>query len=190
MPVVKKKISLYQSHVNKWSNCTRCELSEGRRKVVLVRGQLPCDILFIGEAPGESEDVIGTPFVGPAGKLLDHIIKHSIDGHTIRYALTNLVGCFPKEQKATKNHAPPEECIKACSPRLDEVYRMARPDVVVRVGALAVKWVDKLFDWQPNHTVDLVHPAFILRQDVVSQQSEIDRSIAKLKAAIEQILPF
>ena len=190
MPKVTKKISLYQAHVKKWSDCRRCELSEGRKKIVLLRGQLPCDVLFVGEAPGESEDVLGSPFVGPAGKLLDHIVKHAVDGHTVRYALTNLVGCFPKEAKGTGNHAPPDEAIKACSPRVDEVYRMAKPSVVVRVGSLASKWVDKLQDWEPGHTVDLVHPAAILRADAVAQQAEIDRSIVKLKTAIEAILPF
>ena len=190
MPKIVKKISLYQAHVQKWGDCRRCELSKGRKKIVLLRGQLPCDVLFVGEAPGESEDVLGSPFVGPAGKLLDHIVKHAVDGHTVRYALTNLVGCFPKEAKGTGNHAPPDEAIKACSPRVDEVYRMAKPSVVVRVGSLASKWVDKLQDWEPGHTVDLVHPAAILRADAVAQQAEIDRSIVKLKTAIEAILPF
>lgn len=189
-PLIKKKISLYQQHVKKWSNCDRCELSKGRRKVVLIRGQLPCDIMFVGEAPGESEDVIGSPFVGPAGKLLDHVIKQGIDGHTVRYALTNLVGCFPKEQKDTKNHAPPDAAIKACSPRLDDVYRMARPSLVVCVGSLSAKWVRKLMDWTPNEMIDLVHPAAILRADVVSQEAEINRSIVKLNTAIQNLLPF
>lgn len=71
-------LSLFQLHVREWENCTRCPLCETRRNIVLSRGKVPCDVLFIGEGPGESEDVLGAPFVGPAGHLLDHIIERSV----------------------------------------------------------------------------------------------------------------
>jgi uracil-DNA glycosylase len=63
--------------------------------VVLCRGRLPCDVLFVGEAPGVSEDVLGRPFVGPAGKLLDTIVERALDGQ-YDCAMTNLVACIPK----------------------------------------------------------------------------------------------
>jgi DNA polymerase len=58
--------------------------------LVTARGHVPCDILIIGEAPGASEDIIGRPFVGPAGILLDDILEKSLDPD-IRVAMTNLV---------------------------------------------------------------------------------------------------
>lgn len=71
-------LSLYQRHVESWKNCTRCPAHLHRKHTALVRGSLPCDVLFVGEAPGESEDVLGKPFVGPAGHLFDHIVKRSL----------------------------------------------------------------------------------------------------------------
>ena len=66
--------SKYQLFVGKWGNCNHCYLCETREKIVLARGNVPADILFIGEAPGEGEDSTGVPFIGPAGRLLDEII--------------------------------------------------------------------------------------------------------------------
>lgn len=70
-------LSPYQQLVEDWKACTRCYLHLGRRKVVLARGQIPAEVLFVGEAPGEAEDTLGKPFKGPAGQLLDHIIRRS-----------------------------------------------------------------------------------------------------------------
>lgn len=75
-------VSLYQQHVADWRACTGCTLSERRNRVVLFRGSVPCDVLFVGEAPGESEDVVGTPFVGPAGKFLDGMILEAFGRNT------------------------------------------------------------------------------------------------------------
>lgn len=70
--------SRYSIHVENWSDCRACELHLGRRNVVLARGALPCDVLFVGEAPGKSEDTVGAPFVGPAGQLLDTIVAGAL----------------------------------------------------------------------------------------------------------------
>ena len=64
--------SSFQQHREKWRDCQSCLLNKCRNRVVMARGKLPSPILFIGEAPGESENVVGLPFVGPAGRLLDY----------------------------------------------------------------------------------------------------------------------
>ncbi len=69
--------SRYALHLAKWHDCTACSLHEHRGRMVFARGKIPCDVLFIGEAPGESEDVLGAPFKGPAGKLLDQIVERA-----------------------------------------------------------------------------------------------------------------
>lgn len=69
----------FQKHKLRWQSCERCDLCQTRDKTCLVRGKLPADVLFVGEAPGPSEDVIGQPFIGPAGHLLDEIIAEAID---------------------------------------------------------------------------------------------------------------
>lgn len=70
-------MSLFSSHVERWRDCEGCSLSSRRSRVVLYRGKIPCDVLLVGEAPGDSEDVVGVPFVGPAGRLLDAMIAES-----------------------------------------------------------------------------------------------------------------
>lgn len=189
----------WQAHQKKWLGCERCGLCEGRNRVVLARGQLPCDVLFIGEAPGASENIIGQPFVGPAGKLLDRIIenvmrpKSSRSGITMphaRMAFTNLVGCFPKEAKDAGTNEPPEDAIRACRLRLEEIVRMARPRLVVAVGGLAKKWVQT---WRVGlglgdvKLVDIVHPAAILRAHPTAQGLMAQRAALTIQEAIEEV---
>lgn len=86
-----------QTHVGKWEHGCGNHVCTRARHVVLGRGDVPCDVLCVGEAPGESEDVIGQPFVGPAGKLLDRIIARALGG--FRYCTTcrrgNVFAHFP-----------------------------------------------------------------------------------------------
>lgn len=187
----------YQLHVERWSDCHECELSDGRKRVVLARGRLPCDVLFVGEAPGESEDVIGQPFVGPAGKLLDQIVTEAsrsfYDATKLRIAFTNLVGCFPKAEKATKNHAPPNECVKSCAPRLRELIALAEPQWIVCVGKLAETWVEKYqkqYGCADVPRTSITHPAAILRADPVTRDAEIRRCVARLSETFERLNPF
>lgn len=70
----------YQLHVERWGGGCGAGICSTARHVVLARGKVPCDVLFVGEAPGESEDALGSPFVGPAGKLLDRVVAKALDG--------------------------------------------------------------------------------------------------------------
>src|SRR6266852_6184221 len=136
-------MSLWTQHVERWKDCRRCPLWEQRTQVVLARGQIPCDLLFVGEAPGENEDLLGSPFVGPAGNLLDCIIKRSLMDHRDvwwRLGFTNLVACFPREAKVAGTNEPPDEAIMACRSRLTEFVEMAKPRLIVCVGSLARDW--------------------------------------------------
>lgn len=80
-------------YTSKWSKCTRCSLYESTRTRPIMRGRIPFDVLLVGEAPGESEDLLGEPFVGQAGKLLDHILSHSL-GSGIRVSPVDHVFVF------------------------------------------------------------------------------------------------
>ncbi len=183
----------YQKHKRKWRKCRECTLCENRRTVVLVRGKLPCDVLFCGEAPGESEDVLGRPFVGPAGKLLDQIILYAVNalgtggavtvGPPFRFAFTNLVACIPKEdgKKATE---PPKEAIKACSNRLREIIEIAKPKVILAVGSLATKHLPKVTDLP---ITSIVHPAGIMRLDVSQRGLAVQRATVILSDVFEEL---
>lgn len=193
-------ITTYRQHKLKWSECNLCALQDTRRKVVLARGTVPCDILFIGEAPGPSEDVVGVPFIGPAGKLLDQMIQLSIDemrwetGERFNHALTNLIGCIPIETGSSKFAEPPEESIEACSIRLQEFVRLAKPKAVVLVGKSAQKAVSgsEALDWPVLHWAEITHPAAILRANISARGLEIQRCVVQLKGLCSQMvgLPF
>lgn len=171
----KDSMTTLQQHFQKWGKCTACPLHEGRHSVVLCRGTVPCDILFIGEAPGASEDSLGEPFVGPAGHLLNQMIDQSqIVSGGFSYALTNLVACIPLGEDGNKTAEPDRECVNACAPRLLEFIRLCRPRGIILVGKLAAKhcaafshaaagadeWLgDSLLEFQ-----DIIHPAAILRR--------------------------
>src|SRR6266404_2065579 len=143
----------YRQHVEKWRDCRLCPLWEGRLRVVFARGDVPAEVVFVGEAPGASEDSLGgpnghpgQPFVGPAGNLLDRMIEDArqrwqvpgMEGPTYntieRIAFCNVVGCFPVDAKDTDDHRPPAESVKACRPKIDEFLRICRPRLVVLVG--------------------------------------------------------
>lgn len=170
----------WKQHVAQWSNCTKCLLCKQRRKIVLGRGTLPCKILFVGEAPGTSEDILGSPFVGPAGILFDELIERAgVQPGT--FAMTNLVACFPREAKRAGINEPPVEAIRACQPRLDEFIAMAQAKITVAVGALAAKHL-RAFD------VQVMHPAAILRQlDAAQRPLAKKRVVVTLAEALDGV---
>lgn len=180
----------WQQHIDKWKDCRRCLLCEGRNRVVLARGKIPCDAIFVGEAPGESENIRGVPFDGPAGCLLDSIIRQaSMDGFRLLFA--NLVGCFPAEAKRAGTNEPPEAAIKACLPRLRELIEMARPRLVVCVGELATGWLNSKKRGGLELTVpavDITHPAAILRTPTEMQRTFMTRrAVVRLAQAAENL---
>ena len=177
-------MSAWTEHVAKWKDCTNCPLCQQRDQICLARGSLPADIVFIGEAPGASEDAIGQPFKGPAGKLLDQIIERAYS-RVIPTTFTNLVACFPREAKERGDNEPEREEIEACHSRLVEFINIAQPKLIVCVGALATKYV--------NHDdnvrcVDIVHPAAIIRMPLAQQQMAVQKSIVVLRNAVEDML--
>jgi len=180
----------WQAFKQKWSRCRRCPLAEHRANVVLARGKIPCKVLLIGEAPGLSEDILGKPFTGPAGKLLDQIIADAYDlaDESESFCITNIVCCVPVDPNTgTKAVEPNEESIRSCWPRLKQFLLICRPRVVVCVGALAQKWVGYFFKRERIKVplYEVVHPAAILRMHVVQRGLAIQSAIADLYAAIK-----
>lgn len=175
----------WKEHKARWIDCTLCELSERRKSVVLARGKIPCDILFVGEAPGASEDVLRKPFCGPAGKLLDSIIAKAVPPG-FKVAFTNLVACIPLDEDGAKTKDPPKKCIAACQPRLVEFMAMVKPSLIVHVGALAAKMTPDI----DVPTVALTHPAAILRMDISQRGLAFQRNVVALSDAVEDLIPF
>src|SRR3990167_6241991 len=93
--VAKQYEDFASSYVDRWSSCEMCVLHHKTRTRPMLRGFIPADVLFVGEAPGESEDALGEPFIGPARKLLDFIILKSLTDNGFRYLIANCVVCTP-----------------------------------------------------------------------------------------------
>lgn len=215
--------SQYDAHVRKWQarpvlskpshtsgfhkstvGCTSCDLCSKRRNVVLFRGTLPCDILFIGDTPGEEEDAIGVPFVGPIGQQLNAMIfaaygstplqegncmEMSSAGRVgnsrgqLTYATTNILSCIPRhpdELGSGEIRQPSKEEVTACQPRLLEALALASPQRIVLLGKLTQRFFPKVINanlprWD-GQTHTLTHPSTI-----VNIQSEAPRDASLLE---------
>src|SRR3954451_24091521 len=112
--------------------CTLCPLAtQGRRQVVFGVGNPNADLMFIGEGPGEQEDLQGEPFVGRAGKLLTQLIE-GIGLTRDDVYIANVVKCRPPG-----NRDPLPDEIEACAPWLDRQLELVRPRVIVTLGNFA-----------------------------------------------------
>jgi len=109
-------------------DCTRCALSTRRAHAVPGEGNLRSDVLLVGEGPGAREDATGRPFVGPAGQLLDELLR-SIGWERADVFITNVVKCRPPG-----NRDPEPEEAAACAGYLERQERALDPAVVVTLG--------------------------------------------------------
>lgn len=109
--------------------CTRCaDLVESRSRIVNGVGPLDAELIFVGEGPGEQEDVEGEPFVGRSGDILDEILaEHGIDREAVR--ITNCVKCRPPE-----NRDPRAGELSNCRGYLDREITVVDPEVIVTLG--------------------------------------------------------
>lgn len=113
------------------AGCKKCQLCETRSNVVFGAGPRDADIMFIGEGPGEQEDLQGEPFVGPAGKLLDDMLS-IVDLNRGNCYIANIVKCRPP-----RNRDPREEEQEACIGYLFNQIELIQPKIVVCLGRIA-----------------------------------------------------
>lgn len=113
--------------------CRKCGLCEGRHNVVFGVGNRNAKILFVGEGPGEQEDLQGEPFVGPAGKLLDDMLS-IIDLDRSKIYIANIVKCRPPH-----NRDPQEEEQDACIDYLRRQVELIQPKIIVCLGRIAAR---------------------------------------------------
>lgn len=180
-----RQVSPWRLHVEQWGECQNCILCTQRDRIVLARGKVPCDVLFVGEAPGDSENVIGLPFVGPAGKLLDQIVERSVPP-SLRVAMTNLVACYPQEAKEAGTNEPEDAEVMACRPRLRQFIGICDPRLIVTVGKLADAWLPEE-DRERRAVATVTHPAAILRMPLVQQGFAVQKCIVTIATAVENL---
>jgi len=161
--------------VNDWaalqsevSSCIRCSLHETRTQTVFGVGDANADWLFIGEAPGEQEDLRGEPFVGRAGQLLDEMIR-ALGLERENVFIANVLKCRPP-----KNRDPSPEEASACEPFLVRQVEKVKPKIIVAVGRIAAQNLLKTqvpigkLRGQVHRYADIpvvvtYHPAYLLR---------------------------
>lgn len=117
-------------------SCTKCPLSATRKNVIFGEGNGNAAILIIGEAPGRDEDLIGRPFVGLSGQLLDKILAacgFTREGHVF---ISNIVKCRPPD-----NRLPSPQEAAACMPWLLKQIELINPGILILLGATALKYM-------------------------------------------------
>ncbi|MBC8527004.1 MAG: uracil-DNA glycosylase, partial [Candidatus Cloacimonetes bacterium] len=114
-----------------YKNCKKCQLSSTRYNFVYGEGNPDADIMFIGEAPGEQEDLQSRPFVGPAGQLFNKMLA-AMSLKREEIYITNIVKCRPPG-----NRNPLQDEISACIPYLYEQISIIKPKIICALGKVA-----------------------------------------------------
>lgn len=166
---------------NKCNQCTNCELCSTRTNVVFGVGKRDADIMFVGEGPGEQEDLKGEPFVGAAGQLLDDMLS-IIDVDRTNCYIANIVKCRPP-----RNRDPKDEEQDACIGYLRNQFALIQPKIIVCLGRIAAK---RLID--PNYRITRDHGSWICRNGIwmtaIYHPSALLRDVSKRPETFEDLL--
>ena len=170
------------------AQCKKCALYETRTNLVFGVGSRTAEVMFVGEGPGENEDLQGEPFVGRSGKLLDDMLKIiGLDRRTNIY-IANIVKCRPP-----KNRDPLNTEQEACMDWLRAQYALIRPKIVVCLGRIAAAALIRedfkitkehglWFEKDGVQFMAIYHPAALLRDP--RRRPETFEDLKKLQAAI------
>lgn len=170
--------------------CRRCKLCETRTNVVFGTGSEHADVMFIGEGPGENEDLQGEPFVGRGGKLLDDMLELIYLDRSQVY-IANMVKCRPP-----KNRDPLPEEQSACAEWLSRQLELIDPKLIVCLGRIAaMRFIrsdfkisrehGQWFDVNGRRVMALYHPAALLRDP--HKRPETFEDLKRIRAAIDAL---
>src|SRR5688572_11039357 len=177
--------------------CTRCDLYKCGTQTVFGEGPLDAQILFVGEQPGDQEDLAGRPFVGPAGQLFDRALADAgVDRQ--RTYVTNAVKHFKFELRGKRRiHSKPQGPeIEACRWWLEQERELIRPAVLVALGATAARSIfgkvvtisrmrgqaHPMPDGEEGEAWVTVHPSFLLRvPEEARKREEYGKFVADLR---------
>lgn len=178
---------------NRCSGCTGCRLCEKRHNVVFGVGNPHARVMFIGEGPGEQEDIQGEPFVGKAGQLLDKML-YAVDlDRRKNIYITNIVKCRPP-----MNRDPQDDEQESCIGYLREQTRVIRPKIIVTLGRIAgMKLIKHDLRITREHgsiiekkgvcMMPMLHPAALLRNP--SQMEGAFNDFLILREKIKELCP-
>ena len=171
--------------------CDRCELGKTRTNLVFGVGNESADVMFIGEGPGEQEDLQGVPFVGPAGKLLDDMME-IIGLDRTKVYIANIVKCRPP-----RNRDPLPEEQQACIGWLFRQIELVNPRILVFLGRIAAtafikpdfritKEHGQWFEVMGRPAMAIYHPSALLRD--LSKRPETFVDLKQLQQEIQKLL--
>lgn len=173
----------WRRHTAAWKACQRCPLGVRAMYRVLGDGTLPSDVLFLGEAPGKTEDVTGVPFSGQSGRLLrTWIALLQREVGAFDYFISNVVACRPCDDIGMPNRVPSPEEAAACSTRVTDLLRLIQPRGVVLLGRVAEQYFTGSMLVQ-----EVYHPSYVLRQGGITSHAS-DVTYDKLKTFLRRIL--
>lgn len=172
-------------------SCQKCSLGATRTKLVFGTGNAQADLLFVGEAPGEQEDLSGIPFVGRAGQLLDKFL-YAVDIPRSQVYIANILKCRPP-----KNRDPLPEEEDACIGYLDKQISLIKPKMIVCLGRIsAMRLIKPDFKISQEHgkwftrngyaITAVFHPAALLRdprkkEDMLEDMKAIKQKLDELE---------
>jgi uracil-DNA glycosylase len=182
------------------AGCTACPLHETGTQTVFGEGTSKAEIVFVGEQPGDQEDLQGKPFVGPAGKLLDKALEDAGINRSQVY-VTNVVKHFKWQARGKRRiHQKPNWSeIAACRPWLEAELEVIEPRVLVCLGATAAQALlgrDFRVSRQrgvpvdsdlAEHVIATVHPSSILRADEETREREYRELVRDLETVAKLI---
>ncbi len=181
----------FQKLRNQCLSCTACDLCQTRNNVVFGVGVDDAEVMFIGEGPGENEDLQGEPFVGRGGQLLDKMLSSiDLDRHKNIY-IANIVKCRPP-----KNRDPFPEEQEQCIKWLRKQFSILRPKIIVCLGRISAAKIIKpdikimkehgiFFKKKGVLMMPILHPAALLRNP--NNKPAAYQDLLKLQEKIKEI---
>ncbi len=175
---------------NECRSCHKCALGDTRTHCVFGTGSREAELMFVGEAPGEQEDLSGTPFVGRAGQLLNKFLE-AVEIPREKVYIANILKCRPPQNR---DPLPAEE--EACIGYLREQVRLIRPKVIVCLGRIsAMKLIKPDFRITKEHgewfqkgdflMTAVYHPAYLLRDP--RKKEDMLKDMKRLRAKLDEM---
>lgn len=174
--------------------CRKCRLCQTRTQTVFGEGDPEAHLMFIGEGPGENEDLQGRPFVGKAGQLLDRMIQ-AMGLSREKVYICNIVKCRPPN-----NRQPAPDETAACTPYLLQQIEIVRPKVIVTLGLPATQFIlqtknsmgkmrGRWHEWRGIKVMPTYHPAYVLRDYTPRTRAAVWDDLQQVLAALGLPVP-
>ncbi len=171
--------------------CQKCDLAQTRHNVVFGEGNPNAKLMFVGEAPGENEDLTGRPFVGRAGQLLTKMIENVLEIKRSEVFIANIVKCRPPN-----NRVPTPQEVKECIPYLHKQIELVDPKIIVALGATSYRHLTldktpiskvrgKVMKFGDRYLIPTFHPSYLLRTP--SKKKEAYQDLLTIKELLCEV---